>query len=246
MSGRPEARPQSAVDRRKVLVGAALTGAAAISWARMPKSRIPRIDGKQFEAMVPAQIGPWRFVTNSGVVLPPRDAFSDRLYDNLVSRVYADGAGNLVMLLIAYNNRQDGVLQIHRPEICYPAGGFALSPTEETTIPLRNGAAIPAQTFSATARDRHETVLYWTRVGQGFPRRWSEQRGAVISANLAGEVPDGLLFRISSLGQPSPLTLPKLKRFANEFLAASPPRLAMVLAGPKLAQLPPSKRAQEI
>lgn len=231
------------LDRRKFLIGGALTGAAGVAWARMPVSRIARIDSKQFESLVPKQIGQWQFVTRSGVVLPPQDAFSDRLYDNLASRGYTDPAGNMLMLLIAYNNRQDGVLQIHRPEICYPAGGFDLSPTTETTIRLNNGEAIPAQTFLATGRDRYETVLYWTRVGKEFPRRWSEQRGTVISANLAGEVPDGLLFRISTLGKPTAETLPDLERFANDFIIASPPQLSALLAGPKILKSPQTKRA---
>src|SRR3546814_5133423 len=35
---------------------------------------------------------PWRFQQSSGLVLPPEDALSDRLYDNLVTKVYTHEA----------------------------------------------------------------------------------------------------------------------------------------------------------
>ena len=59
--------------------------------------------------------------------MPPQDQLQDKVYSQLLTRTYANQAGDEIMLLIAYNGAQDGVVQIHRPEVCYPASGFRLS-----------------------------------------------------------------------------------------------------------------------
>lgn len=135
------------------------------------------------------------------------------------------------MLLIAYNNIQDGVLQVHRPEICYPASGYQLSDTRPIIAHLQKTLAVPAQVFTATGGDRIEQVLYWTRVAKRFPRSWLEQRMAVMRENLAGEVPDGALVRVSLLGADQAEAIPVLESFMGQFVAASPEPLRRVLLG---------------
>lgn len=216
------------LDRRKVIIGLGMMAASATAFARVPVPNRPKLPKKEFEDLIPDSVGQWQFATVSGVVLPPPDALSERLYDNLVTRIYTNPAGEAVMFLAAYNNRQDGVLQIHRPEVCYPAGGFTLSQTEQTRIPLGPSLTLPAHAFVAKARDREETVLYWTRVGSQFPQQWSEQRLAVIAANLRGIIPDGLLFRVSTFGN-SGAELGMLKDFTRSFIAASPAKLRSVM-----------------
>lgn len=228
--------PAPSLDRRKFLIGAGLLASAGAAWARTPQvGYAPLADGA-LEKMVPKSVGPWRFVTESGVVLPPPDALSERLYDSLVTRVYADAAGDPVMLLIAYNNQQDGMLQIHRPEFCYPAGGFTLTQTSAVEIPVEGRAPLPASTFVATNRDRNETVLYFTRVGEVFPREWSQQRLAVIAANLRGTVPDGLLFRVSKFGNSPERELGVLEQFVRQFIRSAPPPMRQLLSGAVAAQ----------
>jgi EpsI family protein len=240
MTDTPQDLAQTGADRftlsrRKVLLGLGMVAASGTAFARMPTPNSPPIAKDKFESFIPDVVGPWRFVTESGVVLPPQDALSDRLYDDLVTRVYSDDAGRSVMFLIAYNNRQDGVLQIHRPEICYPAGGYQLTPTRDADISLAGGSLLPAKAFLASGRDRDEAVLYWTRVGDAFPRKWSEQRLAVVEANLKGIIPDGLLVRASTLGSEMPTELAVLKSFMVEFISAASPALRKVLFGPATA-----------
>ncbi|QYU68908.1 EpsI family protein [Leptolyngbya sp. 15MV] len=219
------------LDRRKVLIGLAMAAASATAFARAPEPNRPRIKKTDFEALMPDTVGPWQFATSSGVILPPPDALSDRLYDNLVTRVYTDASRRPIMFLIAYNNRQDGMLQIHRPEICYPAGGFRLSPTRPADVQLASGQVLPTNAFVATARDREEAVMYFTRVGSDFPQRWSEQRLAVIGANLRGVIPDGLLLRVSTFGRDTASDLAVLEDFITQFVEASPDRLRAIILG---------------
>lgn len=224
--------PTPLVDRRAFIVGGAMLAAAAGAATRIPQPNSPSITEDKFKAMVPNRIGAWQFQQTSGLVLPPEDALSDRLYDNLVTRAYLGPNNQVIMLLIAYKNFQNGVLQIHRPEICYPAGGYTLSPTAATEIPMGSGRALPANAFSATGNSRDEQVLYWTRIGEFFPVRWSEQRLAVLRANLNQINPDGMLARVSMPGDDMAASKPAMTQFIQQLHAAAPPQLRRVLFGP--------------
>lgn len=227
----PADRRPFTLDRRKVLLGLGMAAASGVAYARQPAPNRPRIDAEVFEEMMPDTVGPWRYATASGVVLPPSDALSDRLYDNLVTRMYEGPAGRTLMMLIAYNNRQDGVLQIHRPEICYPAGGYTLTSTQAIDVPLNSSNVLPCQGFLAQSPRRDEAVLYWTRVGESFPRRWAEQRLTVVKANLAGIIPDGILVRVSTLGNDMSVELPRMQSFIADLSAIASPELGQLLFG---------------
>ncbi len=220
------------LSRRNMLLGVVLGGASAIAFARQPAIANPKVSKKQFEAWVPTSFGAWDTVSKSGVVLPPPDALSDRLYDNLVTRVFVAPDLPPVMLLLAYNNAQDGVLQVHRPEFCYPVGGFELSPTRDILIEA-SGRSVPANFFTASAPNRLEQVAYFTRLGSAYPRRWSEQRLAVMRANLAGEIPDGMMMRVSALGVEPREAQGLLAGFAREFIENSNPKMQRLLLGPE-------------
>lgn len=220
------------LSRRHVLIGGAMLAASGLAVARMPRAYASPIAKQRFLSWVPDTVGPWTFATASGVVLPPPDALSDRTYDNLVTRVYEAPDRPPMMLLIAYNNTQDGVLQVHRPEICYPVGGYVLSPRQFGTLALA-GRGVPTTMFSAVGPNRTEQVLYWTRVGTAFPRSWIEQRLAVAEANVAGRIPDGAMVRVSLAGDNLSAARPELERFARDFLAVSPEPLGRVLLGPR-------------
>ena len=215
------------LSRRHFFIGGALAATSAVAFARQPHAQKPVIKADVFESWLPQKFGRWSVISSSGVVLPPPDALSDRLYDNLVTRVY--NAGDVqAMLLLAYNNRQDGVLQVHRPEVCYPVGGYNLTPTKRIAVPAL-GRDVPSNVFTATGPDRIEQVVYFTRLGDAYPRSWAEQRMTVIEENLAGRIPDGILLRASLLGTDRSASVETLGGFIGEFVAASDPRLQKLL-----------------
>ena len=112
------------LDRRKFVLGLLFCSAAGVAAWRQPSTRLDYLGSAKLEAIVPETIGKWKYVTNSGLVVPPEDEMSDSLYSQLLTRVYSDGESPPVMLLIAQSAQQTGVLQVHRPEVCYPTGGF--------------------------------------------------------------------------------------------------------------------------
>ena len=220
---------ETVVGRRKVLLGLGLLATSGVALARQPVATNPRIETDALSGLIPDQIAGFSFNTESGLILPPSDALSDRLYDNLVTRTYTRPDGAIVMLLIAYNNRQDGVLQIHRPEVCYPAGGFQLTPTMPLQLPLTGPVPLEGQIFTASSDQRDEVVFYWTRIGSEFPKEWLDQRLAVAKANLSGIIPDGVLVRVSTLTRDRSVAEPLLASFVSDMFRRSPPELRRLL-----------------
>jgi hypothetical protein len=72
---------------------------------------------------------------------------------------------------------------------------------EEHVTNVGPGIAIPSRFLVCETPIRRESIVYWTRLGNDFPRKWSEQRLDIFEQNLEGLIPDGLLFRLSSTSQ---------------------------------------------
>ena len=216
--------------RRDFIVGGVLLGASVAAAARLPDQRRPVLAKGTLEQWIPRGVGPWRYTSSDGVVLPPADEMQDRLYDNLVTRTYEAADLAPVMLMLAYKSEQNGMLQIHRPEACYVGSGFTLSDTETVEVPVSPARAIPANRFLATAPDRIEQVLYWTREGDAFPTSWLGQKRDLLRANLRKEIPDGMLMRVSTLVEGG-LGADLLERFVRDLVGAASPRLRGLLIG---------------
>src|SRR5690606_33370487 len=89
----------SLLSRRNFFIGAAMLATSGLAFARQPTVHNPVVKREVFEGWVPQQFGQWSMVASSGVVLPSPDALSDRLYDNLVTRVYGSPDAAVMMLL---------------------------------------------------------------------------------------------------------------------------------------------------
>lgn len=186
--------------RRRLLMGGAMLGAAGLGQALYPRRRVAPITDSQFERYFPKQVGDWQYIAASGLVLPPQDQLSKALYEQLITRVYADPTDpdvDPVMMLVAYSSTQEGKLHVHRPDVCYPASGFAISGLRRVDVPIGRGTVLPCQFMVAERGTRHENVLFWTRVGDDMPLVWSHQRLVMAIDNLKGFVPDGVLGRVS-------------------------------------------------
>lgn len=219
----------SVITRRNLITGLAMMGAAGIAHARQPVPYARKMSKETLDKLIPAKVGEWRFETTSGLVLPPPDATIDRLYDAVTTRVYSRPNMPPIMLLIAYGSVQDGLLQLHRPEVCYPVGGYTLTETQISEFPITPGEVIPVRSFTAASDSRVEQVMYWTRVGNYMPTSWAEQRWSVVKANLEGAVPDGILVRISAIDLDMTTTMKLLQSFAQDLATAVRPDVRRLL-----------------
>lgn len=228
-----EAAAPTRRSRREVLLGGALIATAGVSYALLPRTSVVALPDGGVAQAVPQRVGPWRHANDSNFVLPPSDEQAAALiYEEQLTRAYDNGADPPVMLLIAYDRMQSGLLQIHRPESCYPGSGFTLSETRQVAAPLAPGLTAPANFLTATRDDRIEQLLYWTRLGDAFPRDWHDQRRSIALQNLRGYVPDGVLVRLSMITPDAEFGLRQLTRFAEVLFAASSTAGRRLLAGP--------------
>ena len=221
----------SGLTRRHMLMGAAMTATSAMAYIREPRVAVARLKTGELERLVPTQIGRWTFETRSGLVLPVDDPLVKSLYSDVLTRVYVTDNGPQIMLLIAYSNTQNGMLQVHRPEVCYPAGGYSLSDTHIESLKITPTMQIPAHVFSAESASRSEQVMYWTRIGDELPTSWMDQRAAVVRANLKRIIPDGVLVRFSSLHPDFRSARPVLEEFASALARALSPAGRKLLIG---------------
>lgn len=223
--------------RRDLLIAGLAVAAAAGAEALRPHRKLILLKGGKIDGLMPKKFGSWTAEASSGLVSPEQAGkLAKTLYSEIVQRIYHDEqSGAAVMLLAAYGDTQSDLLQLHRPETCYPAVGFALESSKRTQIMLRNGAAIPARQVVAVADDRRENILYWTRLGERLPQSENDQRTARFRNAVDGYIADGILFRCSVLGD-SASAFHLLNQFVPALLDASPPVIRPALVGTRIAQ----------
>ena len=214
--------------RRKFALGIAFAAAAGVAAARQPSKNVDYLGKNKLDQLLPEQLGDWKFVSSSGLVVPPEDQLARAIYSQLLTRVYADENGSHIMLLVAQSASQTGILQIHRPEFCYTAGGYRLSQTEQHVVKLPWGR-LPTQSISATREGETEQLVYWTRIGEHLPKNWPEQRMAVAIDNLRGLIPDAVMVRVSIVNSNKAAALATIDQFVNTLMGSVAPQMRRVL-----------------
>lgn len=189
----------------------------------------PAID---LEAMVPRQVGEWRLESKpvAQVINPQTKELLDKLYSQILNRTYVNAEGYRVMLSIAYGSDQRGELQAHKPEVCYPAQGFTLRSLSSAMLTTQFGS-IPATRLFTTMGQRKEPVTYWFTVGDSAVKSVIEKRIVEFRFGLTGQIPDGLLFRVSSIDGDQARAYRLQDQFVARLLESVPPADRLRLSG---------------
>ena len=184
------------------------------------------------QAMVPTTFGDWKEQHNvlAQIVDPQRQQTSDKLYSETLSRSYVNGKDYRIMLSIAYGTNQSKALQLHTPELCYPAQGFTLLGRQTGRIDSL-GRPISTIRLETSLGQRHEPLTYWTVVGNhnvtgGIDKKLTEMHYA-----LAGRIPDGMLVRVSSIDRETEAAYAMQNQFATEMIQAIAPEHRSRFAG---------------
>ncbi|MBV5336464.1 MAG: EpsI family protein, partial [Deltaproteobacteria bacterium] len=122
-----------AVFRRNLMLMLLMALAAIFATAWRPSHKL--IDGRDpinLQTLVPTAFGDWReeVQTSAMIVDPQQKETIDKIYKQTLSRTYINASGERVMLSLAYGDDQRDSMQLHYPEVCYPAQGFQLLSTE--------------------------------------------------------------------------------------------------------------------
>jgi EpsI family protein len=187
------------------------------------------------EQDVPNAFGPWLAEdTSIGVVNPQAQEVLDRIYTQVLARSYVNAqTGQRIMLSIAYGadqRRREGT-QLHQPEICYPAQGFQIEANKATSIQLQGGAIPVRRLETNLGRVRHEMVTYWTMTGDVAVATAIDRKYTEFKYGMSGLVPDGLLFRVSSIGPIPENEYAGQVEFLRDLILGLQPKIRMQLTG---------------
>lgn len=197
-----------------LLAVCAIVGAAA--WRpslRLADTR-PRVD---LETLFPKQFGEWRDDDRMPIQLvsPDTQAMLSKIYNQTLTRTYINGAGERIMLSVAYGGDQSDATRAHRPEVCYPAQGFEIISRGYSRISLGD-YMIPVRRFVARQGSRNEPLTYWITVGDHVTTTGTQQKLTQLSYSTRGFIPDGMLVRVSSIGT----DIEAAFRLQNDFVGA--------------------------
>lgn len=207
-----------------IIIGLAMLVAAGLAFALTPREKIadqgPKVD---LETMIPKSFGDWALDEK---IVPLRadpavQANLDKIYNQILSRTYVNKKGERIMLSIAYGGDQSDSMQVHHPEICYPAQGFQIIKQFDTQFDTGYGA-IPVRRLIATHGSRVEPITYWTAIGDKVAQgnKWKLQQ---LKYGLTGKIPDGLLFRVSNITNDESAAFSQHDAYIRELLIAVMP-----------------------
>ncbi len=198
---------------------------ASTAWAAnafRPTERLADLKPKiELGTQIPKQFGEWTEDTTLLPILPNPEvqAKLDVLYSATLARTYRNTKGDRVMLSIAYGSDQGSeATAVHRPEFCYSAQGFSVSDLGIAEASI-GGRLLKVKHLVGVVGNRREPITYWITLDEtatlpGFGRKYEQ-----IRYGLRGEIPDGLLFRVSSIGNSDTENFKLQDKFLNDLAA---------------------------
>lgn len=211
---------------KHLLIGLFMFAAAGMALALKPTQKVADIGPKvDLEVLIPQQFGEWKMDQTIVPLIanPEQEALIKKIYSQTLTRTYINSSGDRIMLSIAYGGAQTDNMSVHKPEVCYPAQGFQILKNASDTFSTGEGS-IPIKRLVAVQGPRIEPITYWTTVGDtvaaasGF--KWKLN---VLKYGLTGKIPDGLLFRISSIQADEAKAYQTQDAFARDLLQAISP-----------------------
>jgi EpsI family protein len=200
-----------------------LAFASAAVAAPLLKPAPADISSVNLEKMIPSSFAGWRVDPTVEPIAPAPDVRSklDRIYNQTVSRAYVNDAGEQMMLTVAYGGDQSDALKAHRQEVCYSAQGFEIRDLHRGTMSAA-GRTIPVTRLHAVRGARSEPVTYWLTMGERVVLGRLERLRVQLASGLSGRLPDGMLVRVSSIGDDLPRAYAAQQSFIASALATMP------------------------
>jgi EpsI family protein len=217
---------------RNFLLLILMLAASGFALALRPTQKIAQESTIDLETMVPRAFDDWREVQQSTVPMvdPQQQEMIDKIYTQTLNRTYVNTHGYRIMLAIAYGDDQRDSMQIHYPEVCYPAQGFTLEAKDAGNLTTASGL-IPVTRIQTSLGQRNEPVTYWTTIGDRVFQGGIQKKLAEMRYGLNGQIPDGMLIRISSIDPETAHAYEMQTRFADQMLRALTPKNRQKLYG---------------
>ncbi len=218
---------------RDILLAVVMLAASGAALALRPTHKIaaegPAVD---LEQLIPTAFGEWRSEpANRGqIVNPQQQEMLERIYTQTLTRTYVNARGERIMLSIAYGEDQSDAKQLHYPEVCYPAQGFQVISNVTGEIKTDFGD-IRVKRLLTVMGNRSEPLTYWTTVGNKVVVGSKETKLEQMKYGFKGQIPDGLLFRVSSITPDAEEGYAAQQQFIGELVGHVPAQHRLRLAG---------------
>jgi len=184
-----------------IFLGILMVSSGALTKALTPTKKIADQQEKiDLEIMIPTRFGDWR-IDKSIIPLQvdaETQAMLDKIYNQTLSRTYVNSLGERIMLSVAYGGDQSDNLAVHKPEVCYYAQGFEVMKTFADELLTQYGK-LPIKRLLAVKGYRNEPITYWITIGNKAVLPGIDEKLQQLKYGLTGNVPDGMLVRVSSI-----------------------------------------------
>ncbi|MFM9913830.1 MAG: exosortase-associated protein EpsI, B-type [Methylophilaceae bacterium] len=218
---------------RNSIIAVLMLTSSAMAMVLRPTHKIVDAESTvNLETMIPKQFGDWQEQPqNSGQIInPQQQEMLDKIYTQLLSRTYTNTKGERIMLSIAYGADQSDSKQLHYPEVCYPAQGFQVVSTSLGLVKTDFGN-IRVKRLLTVMGNRSEPLTYWTTVGNKVVQGSREAKIEQLRYGFRGEIPDGLLFRVSSITADAEKGYASQEAFSQALIAPLAEKDRLKLAG---------------
>jgi len=219
---------------KHLIIGLFMFAAAGMALALKPTDKIadagPKVD---LEVLIPKAFGDWKIDETIAPLIanPEQEALINKIYSQTLTRTYVNSRNERIMLSIAYGGDQSDNMSVHKPEVCYPAQGFQILKSPTTSSFSTDGGSIPVKRLVATQGPRIEPITYWTTVGDTVAVSGVKWKLQQIKYGLTGKIPDGLLFRVSSIQADDAKAYQTQDAFTRDLLDAMSPAARQRIIG---------------
>lgn len=215
-----------------MVIGAMMVFASVAAFMLTPRTRVADLAPFSLDSMIPRQFGDWHEAPQEEmqIVDPQTQELLNKLYSQIVTRSYVNSKGYRIMLSVAYGADQRGGLQVHKPEVCYPAQGFTLLRNQQDNVTTSVGS-VAVRRLYAVMGSRNEPVTYWFTTGDTVIRSKLQKRLTDLKYGLTGMIPDGMIFRVSSIDADQQRANKYQDEFIDALLRSVPPADRKRLAG---------------
>ena len=184
-----------------IILGVLMVLSGALTLALTPTNKIADLQEKlDLEILIPSRFGDWKI--DESIIPLQVDAETqaklNEIYNQTLSRTYVNSLGERIMLSVAYGGDQSDNLAVHKPEVCYYAQGFEIMKTFADELLTQYGK-LPIKRLLAVKGYRNEPITYWVTVGNKAVLPGIDEKLQQLKYGLTGNVPDGMLVRVSSI-----------------------------------------------
>ena len=223
-------------ERRGLIVfaGALVTSTAAARF--QPTEHLARALGPiGLDSTIPLSFSVGRVDANTPatIVNPQLEAGIQRIYSDVLTRTYVANDGYRIMLSVAYGGDQTDAVAAHRPEGCYRGQGFIIDGLQVAELETPYGMIPIKRMIARFGSSRIERVMYWLTVGETAVNDRFGKKLAEIRYTFHGVIPDGLIFRVSSIDDNFARADQRHQQFVLDLLHVVSPNKLSRLAGLK-------------